>query len=189
MTLALALADVATGLLALAGLIKFFDPQPWVLALRNLGLSLPGPLRRWSPLARLAGLGELAVAVAVFTTDGVVAWSALLLAYGLFTLVSVRARRRGGVSCGCFGVRSAPISGLHVAVNAGVVGVIGVVLAGDGAQPLIDRFDAGVPAAIAYLVFAGLGVAATVTVLTLGADLLDVRRSVIDRAATAAGPR
>lgn len=50
-SLALAFCDVGAGVLALAGLIKFFDPTPWVTSLGALGVPL-GPVRfvdRWSP--------------------------------------------------------------------------------------------------------------------------------------------
>mgnify|MGYP001167458687 FL=1 len=185
----MAFCDVGAGVLALAGLIKFFDPTPWVTSLGALGVPL-GPVRfRRSVVAaaRLVGVSEVAIAVLVFAVGGTLALGLLAVAYAVFVVVSVIATRRGGASCGCFGVRSAPISSLHVGLDA-VVAAAAVVGAVDGADALAVRLGDGVGATVAYLVFLGLGVAAMVTVMTTGAELWALKRSVVPLAART-GPR
>ena len=175
----LALADVAAGVLVVAALIKVADPSPWVTAVRTLGV----PLRRrgpWTSLARAVGVGELAVAGAVWFVGSSVAFLTLGAAYGVFTAVSVVAWRRGGASCGCFGVRSAPISGLHAGLNAVAV-VAALACAAASPEPLLRRLDDGVGSTLAYVAFVVLGVIAVVVAMTTAAELLDVRRTVSSR--------
>lgn len=175
----MALCDVGAGVLALAGLIKFFDPQSWVTSVGALGLPLGSARsRRWARrAARIVGVAEVTITVLVVVVGGAGAYAVLALAYAAFVVVSVVATRRGGASCGCFGVRSAPISGVHVTINAAVAVAAGIA-ALDGSGSLVDRLHEGAGANVSYLVFLGLGIAAMVTAMTTGAELWALKRSV-----------
>ena len=64
----MAFCDVGAGVLALAGLIKFFDPTPWVTSLGALGVPL-GPVRfRRSVVAAARLVGESAARRALVYT-------------------------------------------------------------------------------------------------------------------------
>ena len=146
---ALAAADVASGVLAVAGVAKLREPASFATFLATLGRR-PGR-RRAELLARLVGAVEIAVAAAAVLVGG-----ALWLRRPRPALP--RARRGVGPrpssqqapSCGCFGAASAPTSPSHVVLD--LVFAVGAIAAAVGAaaparRPARRRRRRGVPAA------------------------------------------
>jgi hypothetical protein len=129
-----ALTWIAAVLLVLAGAAKLRRPDADALALAGLPSS---PV-----LARALGAGEVVLGLAAVLTSHPLAAAGVAVAYGGFAVVSLRMLRAGRASCGCFGATTAPLTGLHVAVNA-VLGLAAAVaagagLAGAGRPPLPD---------------------------------------------------
>jgi len=118
---------------------------------------LPRRLRRVATPEVVAS-SELAVAVAVTVpATATVGLAAALVAFLAFTGVLVGAVRRDvREPCRCFGASSRPVGAVHVARNAGLVGVCLAALAGLGTgsarAPLVD--PAGVLAAATAVVVA-----------------------------------
>jgi len=179
-TLAWAICDVAAGVLAVAGVMKFFDPRSWVSAVAALGVApAPRGARRWVAMARAVGVAEVGLAVAVLAGAPLTPWL-LGVAYLSFSLVAALASARGGVSCGCFGARSAPITFVHVALNSvATVAAFGAGFA--GRSSLAGRLGPGAGAALLYCVFLVMAVSVAVVTMTAGAELVAVRRAVSDR--------
>ena len=110
-------------LLGGAGLGKLRSPRPAAAMLRR---ALPGGLRSLArpQLVRVAGAGELAVAVAVVLTGGRPALALLAAAYLCFLAISVRLATAGAAtSCGCFGHADSPVGRGHVLLNLVAAGV------------------------------------------------------------------
>ncbi|MEE8599571.1 MauE/DoxX family redox-associated membrane protein [Euzebya tangerina] len=117
---------IGAGLLILAGVIKFPVPDGAMAGLHSLGL----PSGRVS--ARVLGAAEILIGLAITITGGVVAAGLTVITYTALTVVAARQRAKQ-VDCGCFGVKTYPVSRLHLGVNAGLA-VTGT--AGLWAQPL-----------------------------------------------------
>lgn len=176
------MCHIAAGVLAVAGVQKLRSPGSWRALLVALGV----PTRRAAsigvPAARVVGLVEIAVAVGVLAVGSPIAAGALAVAYAAVTVVAAMARRRGDVDCGCFGVRSAPVSGLHVAVDLAAA-VASVEAATSGASTSVAVLTVG-PDAVArgaYVVIVAAGVTLVVGALTAGAELSALRRRVAAR--------
>jgi hypothetical protein len=116
---------LAAALLLVAGVAKLHAPAPTVQALTDAGW--PGS----RGLVRGLGAVEVVVGLAALLLGGRPAAVALLVAYLGITAVAWR-QRRTGADCGCFGASRAPVSGVHLGVNAAAVGVAG---AGIGLPP------------------------------------------------------
>jgi hypothetical protein len=104
----------ASGLLALAGLMKLRDPGPLVRVLRQA--RLPSS----QPSVRIFGLIESMAGVAAFIRPGLVtgaAVAALYLGFSLF-LLWLLVQQIPVTSCGCLGARETPPSVIHLALNA-----------------------------------------------------------------------
>lgn len=109
-------AWIASGLLVPAGLAKLRDPAPTRSALRLAGLPSS------APVVRALGVTEVTVAVAVLLVGG---WAPALCLVALYTAFAVFAwsqHRDPAATCGCFGTTYAPLSRLHVAVDALLAG-------------------------------------------------------------------
>ena len=102
----------AAGLLALAAPGKLLRPALTAHALRQLGL--PGS----ALLVRLLGVGELALAAAVWLAPSRAVLALLALAYAAFAGFVAGALRRGTAlsSCGCFGRADTPPTRVHLGV-------------------------------------------------------------------------
>lgn len=105
-----AVAAVAALLLVLAGAAKIRDPAATSEALRLARLP------DGSTAVRAVGAGEVIVGITALAAGGI-AYGPLALAYVAFAVFAER-QRRAGSSCGCFGVDEAPLTRLHVAVDA-----------------------------------------------------------------------
>jgi hypothetical protein len=177
-----AVCDVSIGVLAAAGLIKFFDPRPWAAAVVALGVPVRPVLRRrvLPVVARVVGVGEVLVAGLALFVGGPIVYAALAVVYAVFAAVAAAAWRRGGASCGCFGAKSAPLSGVHVVLNASIA-LSAAVAALVASASLPTRLDDGVATSIVYLCFAALGSAALIALMTSGAELASVSRVVVRR--------
>lgn len=125
-----AIAWIGAGLLLLAGVAKVRAPAAAADSLALAGL----PDR--PVLARLLGVGEVVLALAVLVTGHVLAAIALALAYAAFTGVSWWLLRTDQGSCGCFGEVDAPLSRIHVVTNAAVA--VAAAGAATAAVPLPD---------------------------------------------------
>jgi hypothetical protein len=167
---------VAAVVLAASGW-KLANPAPTARALR--ALVGPAPARRpstprsWSWAARVLGLGEAVLALAVVWRGGNAAF-ALAGLYGLFAVVALRLRNRN-VDCGCFGAASAKASWLHVSIN--MVAAVGATWAALVDVPGLR--DAGdLPAhGVAHLVLVPTGAAAMVALLTVLPAVRELSRS------------
>lgn len=169
--LALAVTDVAGGVLATAGIMKLFQPGAFADAVAAVRI----PRRVAATATRVVGLAELATALALTFVGGHWPMAALSVWYVAFTAVSVRLVRVDAPSCGCFGHRSAPASWTHVAVDAvAAVAAVGLTIVGAGS--LVDRLGPGLFVGFAYVAFAALGVTATVATMTGGVELATLVR-------------
>ena len=147
-----ALAWIAAGLLVVAGVGKLPVPDGAMATLHSLRL----PSGRVA--ARLVGMGEVAVGIAVIVVGGRVGAGLLAVVYALLLAVAWRQRVRQ-LDCGCFGVAAAPVSPLHLGVNAGAAatGVLGLAIV---PLPLSEvATDAGILGTFAGLLVLATGVA------------------------------
>ena len=168
---------VASVVLAASGW-KLANPAPTARALRALvgpAPALPPPTRRsWSWAARLLGLGEAVLALAVVWRGGNAAL-ALVGLYGVFAVVALRLRNRN-VDCGCFGAASAKASWLHVAVNT--VAAAGAAWATAVDVPGLRDALGDLPAhGVAHLVLVPAGAAAMIALLTVLPAVRELSRS------------
>ena len=133
--------------------------------------------------ARVVGLAEIVLGVWVLATGARLACAMLALAYLVFAVAVVVARRAGAPSCGCFGATTAPPSSVHVVVNlvSAAIAAAGAItgdIDGIGAV-LSDQPLAGVP----ILLLLGTGGWLLVSLDTVGAAVFDGTREL-----TAMGP-
>ena len=167
---------VAAVVLAASGW-KLANPAPTARALRALvgpaRALRPSTPRRWSWAARVLGLGEAVLALAVVWRGGSAAF-ALAGLYGLFALVALRLRNRN-VDCGCFGAASAKASWLHVAVNT--VAAVGATWAAFVDVPGLRAADDLPAHGVAHLVLVPAGAAAMIALLTVLPAARELSRS------------
>jgi methylamine utilization protein MauE len=154
---------IVSTVLLVAGIWKVVRPAPARAALRSLGWAVP------SPVVRVLGVTEGALAVAVLLVGG--AALALLVGVLYLSFAAVAWRLRGGdVGCGCFGAASStPPGSLHIAVNLLAAGVAASA-AIDGVPGHVAAWHAlpawGVPHALLVVV----GATATLGLLTVLPD-------------------
>jgi hypothetical protein len=168
---------IASVVLAASGW-KLASPVPTARALRALVGSAPAlrvsTNRNWSWAARLVGLGEAVLALAVVWRGGNAAF-VLAGLYAVFAVVALRLRNRN-VDCGCFGAASAKASWLHVAVNA--VAAIGAAWAAAVDVPGLRDAFGDLPAyGVAHLVLVPAGAAAMIALLTVLPAVRELSRS------------
>jgi hypothetical protein len=149
-----------TLLLGAGGALKVVRPADTARALRQAGIPA-------SPtVVRVGAAAELAVATAA-VVDGSRPFAALVaasyLAFAAFVLVALR-RHLPLSSCGCFGARETPPTGLHLAVNLAAAAIAGAVALG--------LADGGGLAAIASGTGSSILVRATFALSTLTATWL-----------------
>jgi hypothetical protein len=153
-----AVAAIALGLLAAAGVAKTADPIPTSAALRASHL----PASPW--LVRFLGVVEVAAAVGGLAFGGlwVVAAAMLYLGFLLFTTLAVR-NVVPVQSCGCFGREDTPPSWFHVAFNLiALFGLVGVMATNGSPIP----WDVPLMETLVYLGFAALGTFLSYLLLT-----------------------
>lgn len=117
---------IAAGLLVVAGVDKLRVPDGAMATLHSLRL----PSGRLA--ARVLGVGEIVVGGGVVVIGSRLGAVVLATCYALLLAVAWRQRARQ-LDCGCFGVAAAPVSSLHLGIDAAAV-TIG--LAGLAAAPL-----------------------------------------------------
>lgn len=142
---------LAAGLLVVAGVAKFPVPDAAMAALHSLRL----PSGRIA--ARLLGAGEVVVGLGAIALGGLPA--ALGIGVGYAALLAVAARQRAKqVDCGCFGTAAAPVSRLHLGINAtaALAGLAGLALPPLSAGQVAA--DAGALGAVAGAVLLATGV-------------------------------
>jgi hypothetical protein len=148
----------ASGLLALGGALKVVRPRPAAEALGSLGIGIGPDGRRVfpTPLMRVIGGVELAVAAGALLIGGSMFFAVQTLCFVAFTVVAAALWRRGTVSsCGCFGEVTSPPSAAHVVVTAAGAVVSGrAALA--GVRGLLDDPLSSLPALVAGLAALGL---------------------------------
>lgn len=110
---------IGAALLAWAGLLKIGVPDGAMAGLHSLGL----PSGRVA--ARVLGVGEIVVGVVIIAVGGIRGAVVASLVYAVLAGIALR-QRRNQVDCGCFGVKTYPVSRLHVGVNL-MIPVAGVV--------------------------------------------------------------
>jgi hypothetical protein len=170
-------ALAAALLLAGAGVAKLRAPHPAAAMLRR---ALPGPLRTFArpAVVRLAGLGELAVALAAVLTGGRVALALLAAAYAAFLVLSIRlATAPTATSCGCFGQADSPVGAGHVVLN---LVALGSALVGAVRPPgaWLGRFDGAALTGVVAVAQAGLlAVLGYLAITALPALAADRRRA------------
>jgi hypothetical protein len=153
---------------------KLTNPAPTARAISAL---VGGPRARggaWMWVARLLGLFEGVLAIAVVLSGGI--WAAALAGlYGAFALIALRLRHRN-VDCGCFGAASTRASWIHVEVNA-----VAAIVAGWSAVvdvPGLRTATADLPAhGLAHLVLVPTGAAAMIALLTVLPAVRELSRS------------
>ena len=170
---ALAAADVASGVLAVAGVAKLREPASFAAFLATLGRR-PDP-RHATTIARLVGSLEVAVALAAVVVGGTLWFAALGLLFLALAGISAVALARRAPSCGCFGAASAPTSPSHVVLDL-VFAAGAIAAAAADSAPLVDRLTPAATGAT-YLLLVGLATALAVTAMTTAADLSSLRRS------------
>lgn len=164
------LVQLIAVVVAVSGVTKLLSPRPFA----ELADTVRMPVGTIG--ARIAGLIEIALGVWVLATGSRIACAVLALAYVVFALVVVAARRAGAPSCGCFGASAAPPSAVHVGVNlasAAVAAVAAVTGDIDGiASTVSDQPLAGV----LFVLLLGTGAWLLVSLDTVGAAVLDSTR-------------
>jgi uncharacterized protein YjeT (DUF2065 family) len=158
-----ALIWLSAGLLVVAGISKIGVPDAAMAALHSLKL----PSGRIA--ARVVGIGEIAVGIAVVGIGGPIAAAAIGVGY--LALLGVAALQRARqVDCGCFGVAAAPVSRLHLAINAvaAVGGAAGVIWSPLSIGGVVT--DAGLAVGFAGLVLLAAGVGIVRTIATQAAE-------------------
>ena len=154
----------AAVVVSIAAVAKAARPTATGVALRALGL--PGT----RAAVRALAVAELTVATAVLSglgggRPGAAALAALHLGFAA-TAAALRAR---AVGCGCFG-EAAPVTGVHLAVNAAVA-VVALVAAAGGDIGSVGAAVAATPAAgVPYVVLVGTLAAAEVASFTALAE-------------------
>jgi uncharacterized membrane protein YphA (DoxX/SURF4 family) len=103
-------------LLMVAGARKITRPAATRTALRTARLP------SHESLARMLGVGEVGLGVAVLVDGGPVATALLALSYLAFAVFAEHQRRRNA-GCGCLGASTTPVTQVHVGLNV-VVAVI-----------------------------------------------------------------
>ncbi|MCB1248591.1 MAG: hypothetical protein KDB36_04260 [Acidimicrobiales bacterium] len=158
--------DALAVVLFVAGIAKLARPDATVPALR--AVRLPAS----ALVVRLVGVLEVVAAATVLAFGGPVGAAAACVLYAAFAVFAAALLRSSGrdASCGCFGEASAPVTGVHVAVNV----VAAAVAAAAIAVPVIPFVDAvgelGWEApAFVLLVLVGGGLVRAA--LTVGAEL------------------
>ena len=168
---------VASVVLAASGW-KLANPAPTARALRALlgpALALrPAANRGWASAARVLGIAEAVLALAVVWRGGNAAF-ALAGLYGVFAVISLRLRNRN-VDCGCFGAASAKASWLHVVVNAGaaVAAVWAALVDVPGLRDALGDLPAH---GLGHLVLVPAGAAAMIALLTVLPAVRELSRS------------
>jgi hypothetical protein len=153
-----AVAAIALGLLAAAGVAKTADPTPTGGALRASHL----PANPW--LVRFLGVVEAAAAVVGLAFGGpwVLAAAMLYLGFLVFTALAVR-NVVPVQSCGCFGREDTPPSWFHVAFNLiALFGLVGVISTNGSPVP----WDAPIIQILVYLGYTALGTFLSFLLLT-----------------------
>jgi hypothetical protein len=172
---AIAAADVASGVLAVAGAAKIRRPAPFATFLRTTGIGLTA--RRADGVARMVGVGEIAVATTALLVGGTAPFAVLGAFMVALAAVSFFSVSRRAPSCGCFGAASAPTTSTHVVLDLLFArGALGAAMA--GAAPIVDRLGPA-PTGATYVLLVGLGTALAVVSMTTAADLASVRRSLV----------
>jgi hypothetical protein len=151
----------AAALLALAAPGKLRRPASTANALGQLGLP------RSTALVRLLGLGELALAAAVWARPTAAILAALALAYlGFAAFVAVALRRGTSLSsCGCFGRADTPPTPVHLVVvlAAGLAAAAAAVTGSGSLREVVGGQAYGAPllllvAVTTFLAWAALAV-------------------------------
>jgi hypothetical protein len=158
--------QILAGVIAVGGAAKLVAPDGFSSLLRTLGL----PSGR--PLARASGVVEVALGATAIVVGGTVAAALVAVAYAVFAVVVLLARRAGAESCGCFGAATAPPSAVHVVVN-GVSAVVAAAAAVAGPESLMDSLVDQPLLGVPYLALVTLAVWLTVVLDTTGARLVD----------------
>ena len=135
-------------LLAFAGGSKLLRPRPAAQALKAARIP-GGAVLSATPIVRLAGLLEIAVAGLVIGWGGPISAALLSATYLFLSVIAWRmVRVSPGQDCGCFGRSSEPITRWHLAVN-----LVGVAVGASGVlwpQPSVitEMRSQGLPGAI-----------------------------------------
>ena len=162
--------DITVVVLIVAAISKLADPASTSRLFATLGFPR---VPRSAP--RLVAAVELGVGAWVVLSGTRSAMLALTLTYAMLSAVLARllwlgSRSATVVSCGCFGVRSAPPTRLHLLLNAAsLVAAIGGVIS--PIDPLSDRLRSQGTAAIAYVALVAIGAGLVIAAHTAGAEL------------------
>lgn len=158
--------QILAAVIAVGGAAKLVAPAAFVETLRALRL------HGGAVAARVAGALELTIGVGAIVLGGSIAALVVAATYAVFAVTVVKARRAGAESCGCFGSVAAPPSAVHVVVNCASA-LLALGAAAASPQPLLDVLADQPLAGVPYVVLLGVGVWLTVTIDTVGAQLLD----------------
>lgn len=148
-TVAWAVAWVGAALLLMAGTAKVARPVASTEALTLAGFPASSRVARGLGVGEVV-LGALVLGAATLPTPlPTLVVAGVGLAYLAFAVVAARLLAAGASSCGCFGEVDAPLSRLHVAVDAALAAA-GVVAA-TGAPPTVGGL---LPTALVVVVVA-----------------------------------
>ena len=141
----------AAALLALAAPGKLLRPASTANALGQLGLP------RATVLVRLLGIGELAVAAAVWFAPSRPVLALLAAAYAGFAVFVGVALRRGTAlsSCGCFGKADTPPTRVHLGVVSAAA-LLALVACVTGSASVVDVVSDGTAYGVPLLAAVGL---------------------------------
>lgn len=153
---------MAAMVLVISGVLKLRDPVPTTAMLAKVHLP-------HSTVAAIAlGLVEIVAGVAGVVFGGRLAAAAVALLYLGFTSMSLwLVRGDGATDCGCFGSRSAPMTQVHVVLNAlmAAIAAAGAIVAVPGLSDIRDELPwAGIPQ-LGFIILGALLIVALMTVL------------------------
>jgi len=157
---------IVSAVIAASGVAKLISPDAFVGICRVLHI----PMARFA--ARLVGVTELAVGVWAVLVGGRVAGGVVAVAYLVFAVMVMAARRAGAPSCGCFGAVPAPPGMTHAVVDLASATVAVVAAASGNVTGLPDTLRLQPAFGVPYLLAVVTGVALVIAIDTVGADLV-----------------
>lgn len=177
------MSDISAVVLVGSGVLKIFNPTPWVRSIRVL-ISPPRRVHAvLRPAARTLGLAEIGIGTSAVLATGTATVAALAMVYLVFTAVAAFAASTSK-PCGCFGAGESATSTSHVVLNALAAAAAGVTAFSP--TPFFDRVDRSVAVGTGYLLLLAVAAAALTTLLTIGNDLSRLTRTARSRPSTTA---
>ena len=171
MSVSMAVAVVAAGLVVVAGVGKLLHPQS-----TREQLLLPGGRQLPVTVVRLLGSGEVGLGIAVWLWGGPLLLGLLSATYLGFLVVALR-QRAVGRGCGCLGDDSAARVGpVHLLLDGAAAVIVALAVLEGAAAPLTSLPEG--PAALVSVALLGVATGLAFLLLTRLPELASLQREV-----------